>query len=187
MDDNIKKSKIPIFVSFTNFLKMLGPTLGFTMASYCLRIYVAPDLHPTIDNRDPRWIGAYWLGWFILGACLMISGIMISCFPKVLPRAAIRLQESKEKKPQTTASIKGKFKWLCLLSSGGEFIAFLSISPQIWRLHWREFWATKCIASIYQPVYSIYSDICLTGIIRRNIWRSNSDSRQQRPGKHNFI
>lgn len=110
MDDNIKKSKIPIFVSFTNFLKMLGPTLGFTMASYCLRIYVAPDLHPTIDNRDPRWIGAYWLGWFILGACLMISGIMISCFPKVLPRAAIRLQESKEKKPQTTASIKGKFK-----------------------------------------------------------------------------
>lgn len=44
------------------FLKMLGPAIGYALASFCLKIYVAPGMTPTITDRDPRWIGAWWLG-----------------------------------------------------------------------------------------------------------------------------
>lgn len=41
---------------------MFGPSVGFMMASYALRQYVDPSLTPVIDNKDPRWIGAWWMG-----------------------------------------------------------------------------------------------------------------------------
>lgn len=87
MDDNILKSKTPTFISKLNriglktlrllifdivlsgnvyfsglayFMRMLGPALGYTLASMCLKIYVSPSLTPTINNLDPRWLGAWW-------------------------------------------------------------------------------------------------------------------------------
>ena len=41
---------------------MLGPCIGYALASFCLKLYISPSLHPTIDNKDPRWLGAWWLG-----------------------------------------------------------------------------------------------------------------------------
>jgi hypothetical protein len=47
-------------------MKLMGPTLGFVMASYALKSYVDPDLTPVITNSDPRWIGAWWMGVFAI-------------------------------------------------------------------------------------------------------------------------
>jgi Organic Anion Transporter Polypeptide (OATP) family len=41
---------------------MVGPTLGYLIASYALEIYVDPFLTPVINSKDQRWIGAWWLG-----------------------------------------------------------------------------------------------------------------------------
>lgn len=59
LDDNIKKSKAPALVSFSYFIRLLGPALGYNLASFSLNIYVAPEMTPTITNKDPRWIGAW--------------------------------------------------------------------------------------------------------------------------------
>ena len=64
---------------------MLGPSIGYTMAAICLRQYISPSLHPVISNRDPRWIGAWWLGWLIFGSMFFIAGVILSLFPKELP------------------------------------------------------------------------------------------------------
>lgn len=57
IDDNVKKSKTPALISLSYFLRLLGPAGGYALASYCLKIYISPDLTPTIDNNDPRWLG----------------------------------------------------------------------------------------------------------------------------------
>lgn len=87
MDDNIKKDKTPALISrslvqvmtsqrrwpradpicptstgFSYFLRMLGPCIGYALASFCLKLYISPTLSPSIDNNDPRWLGAWWLG-----------------------------------------------------------------------------------------------------------------------------
>lgn len=97
MDDNIKKSKTPALISLSYFLRMLGPAIGYALASFCLKLYVSPSVTPTINNADPRWLGAWWLGWLILGVILLIFGSFLGLFPKALPRAYVRRQIDIEK------------------------------------------------------------------------------------------
>ncbi|XP_050093605.1 solute carrier organic anion transporter family member 74D-like [Anopheles aquasalis] len=97
MDDNIKKSKTPALVSVSYFLRMLGPAIGYALASYFLKLYISPSMTPTISNTDPRWLGAWWMGWIILGLVLAFFAIFIAMFPKQLPRAAARKRIAAEK------------------------------------------------------------------------------------------
>lgn len=90
MDDNIKKSKTPALISMSYFIRMLGPALGYALASFSLKLYISPTLNPTITTKDPRWLGAWWLGWIILAPILLFFGTLLGMFPKILPRAAIR-------------------------------------------------------------------------------------------------
>ncbi|XP_046422578.1 solute carrier organic anion transporter family member 74D isoform X1 [Neodiprion pinetum] len=97
MDDNIKKSKTPALISFSYFLRMLGPAIGYGLASFALKFYISPTLTPTITTQDPRWLGAWWLGWIILAILLFIFASIIALFPKTLPRAAARKALALEK------------------------------------------------------------------------------------------
>lgn len=90
MDDNIQKSKSATYLSISYFMRLLGPAFGYTMGSYCLRIFIDPSLTPTITIKDPRWLGAWWLGWIVLGIPLMLAVPFLAMFPKSLPRAAVR-------------------------------------------------------------------------------------------------
>lgn len=90
MDDNARRSQSPILLAVSQCLRMLGPTLGYLLASYALRLYVAPDLTPVIDSNDPRWIGAWWLAWAPLGALELALAAALCLFPRQLPAAARR-------------------------------------------------------------------------------------------------
>ncbi|XP_058123533.1 solute carrier organic anion transporter family member 74D-like [Anopheles ziemanni] len=98
MDDNIKKSKTPALVSVSYFLRMLGPAIGYALASYFLKLYISPSMTPTISKKDPRWLGAWWMGWLILGFVLAFFAIFMAMFPKQLPRAAARKRIADEKR-----------------------------------------------------------------------------------------
>lgn len=56
---------------------MLGPAIGYTLASFCLKIYISPTLTPKIEITDPRWLGAWWMGWAILGIGLLFSAALM--------------------------------------------------------------------------------------------------------------
>lgn len=43
-------------------LRLIGPTIGYLIASGALKLYVNPLLTPIISPEDPSWIGAWWLG-----------------------------------------------------------------------------------------------------------------------------
>lgn len=92
LDNNIKKSKIPLLYSIHRFIRLLAPAIGLNTASYFLKFYVAPHLHPTIKNNDPRWIGAWWAGYIIFAAITFCLVPVMAMFPKTLPRAAARKQ-----------------------------------------------------------------------------------------------
>ncbi|KAL7029424.1 hypothetical protein ACKWTF_006241 [Chironomus riparius] len=97
MDDNIKKSKTPALMSISFFMRLLGPALGYALASYCLKIYIAPNLTPVINNKDPRWIGAWFIGWIVFAVVLMFFALAVSMLPKELPRSAVRKRIEEEK------------------------------------------------------------------------------------------
>ncbi|XP_075237516.1 organic anion transporting polypeptide 33Ea [Lycorma delicatula] len=85
IDDNTKKKNTPILLGLTLSLRTIGPAFGFIIGYFCLKIYIDPTLTPIIDNKDPRWLGAWWLGWLLLGTTMVLFSLLISLFPKKLP------------------------------------------------------------------------------------------------------
>lgn len=49
-------------------------------------MYIDPFKKPLIDNKDPRWLGAWWFGWMILGTLMVLFSGLIGLFPKQLPK-----------------------------------------------------------------------------------------------------
>lgn len=63
---------------------MLGPAVGYSIASFCLKFYIDPSLHPMITSKDPRWLGCWWAGWILIAGILIIFGFLMGFFPKSL-------------------------------------------------------------------------------------------------------
>lgn len=118
IDDNVKKSKAPILLCLSSFIRLLAPAVGYSAASYSLKFYVAPELHPKITDEDPRWIGAWWIGYVFFAAAMILLSPIICMFPKMLPRGALRRKqelmkkmdkkESKVENIESKSSLKGK-------------------------------------------------------------------------------
>ncbi|KAK2704665.1 hypothetical protein QYM36_016896 [Artemia franciscana] len=94
LDDNTKKTKAPMLIGITSCLRLFGPTLGFLLAAACLKLYVNVTDQPFFGTTDPRWIGAWWLGFVAVGLLLIPAAMMISCFPRRLPRKQTRISSS---------------------------------------------------------------------------------------------
>lgn len=76
-------------------LRTFGPAVGFILAYFCMKIYIVPDLHPIISDKDPRWLGAWWLGWIFLGLLLAIFSLLIAMFPRELPKKLHKISNNK--------------------------------------------------------------------------------------------
>ena len=88
-----------IILGFTFALRTVGPALGFVLGYLCLNIYIDPSLHPIIDKKDPRWLGAWWLGWIILGIAMAVFSMLLAMFPQ-------ELQKSKSSKDEKSLSVR---------------------------------------------------------------------------------
>ncbi|KAH8269635.1 hypothetical protein KR018_010959 [Drosophila ironensis] len=106
MDDNGTKSKTPAMLSLSTFLRMLGPAIGYSLAAFCLRLYIEPSLEPLISREDPRWLGAWWLGWIILAVITLLSSILLFMFPKELPSSRKRRLQMNQTESKQELNLK---------------------------------------------------------------------------------
>lgn len=86
LDDNTHRSNTPLVLSYAISLRMFGPVLGFFLGFVSLNMFIDPTKTPIITKTDPRWLGAWWFGWIILGASMICSAAVIGLFPKHLPK-----------------------------------------------------------------------------------------------------
>lgn len=94
LDDNTKKKNTPMMLAYAFSLRMFGPVVGFFLGYVALNIYIDPTKTPLIDRQDPRWLGAWWFGWILLGFTMLIFAFLIGLFPKELPKNSIGRQSS---------------------------------------------------------------------------------------------
>ncbi|CAG0924004.1 unnamed protein product [Notodromas monacha] len=87
-DDNVPPAQAPLFHAVLSAARVLGPFSGYMLGSVCLRFYVFPGGNPGgIRLEDPRWVGAWWLGFVLIGASLVLPACLIFLFPKKIPKA----------------------------------------------------------------------------------------------------
>ncbi|GBL94501.1 Solute carrier organic anion transporter family member 1B2 [Araneus ventricosus] len=105
LDDSAKKKNASFYFAITFALRLVGPMIGFLMSSYFLKIHENPFDDPGYGPEDPRWIGAWWLGFLVQGLILLVCTIPLALFPKRLPGQKIHQDISKEKGPSLTGLI----------------------------------------------------------------------------------
>ncbi|XP_067138889.1 solute carrier organic anion transporter family member 74D-like [Centruroides vittatus] len=98
LDDNVDKKDSPIYLASMSALRIFGPALGFLISSFSLRYYEDPFFDPGFTEDDPRWVGAWWMGFLILSALIVIFSIPMFFFPRRLPNAPIPVENEKELK-----------------------------------------------------------------------------------------
>ncbi|CAG2177936.1 unnamed protein product, partial [Oppiella nova] len=128
IDDSVKKKKSPLFISFTGCMRLLGPTIAFLLSSVVLRYYENPLIDPGItDKRDPRWVGAWWLGFAIFALLILIFSLPLFLFPANLrnPKSKKIIYNINDNKQQITPKPKPKPKPHVELSLSKRLIRLL--------------------------------------------------------------
>ncbi|XP_061168483.1 solute carrier organic anion transporter family member 2B1-like [Saccostrea echinata] len=106
IDDNAPKRKTACYIGIIMAVGIFGPGMGFGLGALFSRMYVTLE-EVQISVRDPRWIGAWWLGFIVFGALAVIVSIPLMCFPKRMPG---RKKKAVPKKAKAEASTKSGVK-----------------------------------------------------------------------------
>ncbi|RWS29688.1 solute carrier organic anion transporter family member 5A1-like protein [Leptotrombidium deliense] len=123
VDDNVSKKNAPVYISIhfsfleklnkscfvgiLSTIRLIGPSFGFVCSSICLRLYEDPWNAPDIEIKDPRWIGAWWLGLLIIGSMLFICSLPLFAFPSQLKSNKNKKTKHEECEKENTDKSKG--------------------------------------------------------------------------------
>ncbi|CAG5127866.1 unnamed protein product [Candidula unifasciata] len=95
VDDNVPKTKTTMYLGVMTGLSIFGPALAFALGGVFSNMYVTLE-ETSISPRDPRWIGAWWLGFLVFGGAGLVVGLPLMFFPKRLVKKKVQ-QTVKEK------------------------------------------------------------------------------------------
>ncbi|XP_043763183.1 solute carrier organic anion transporter family member 2B1 isoform X2 [Cervus elaphus] len=90
IDDFAHNSNSPLYLGILFAVTMMGPGMSYGLGSLMLRLYVDIDRMPeggiNLTSKDPRWVGAWWLGFLISAGAVALAAIPYFFFPKEMPK-----------------------------------------------------------------------------------------------------
>ncbi|KAK6741059.1 hypothetical protein RB195_009113 [Necator americanus] len=89
IDENVSQKASPVYLAIHAVLTSFGPVIGVFVGGFLLNIYDDFDRvdHPPIARSDPRWIGAWWVGFLASSISALIIAFPILAFARELPEA----------------------------------------------------------------------------------------------------
>uniref|UniRef100_A0A3B3S4C9 Solute carrier organic anion transporter family member n=1 Tax=Paramormyrops kingsleyae TaxID=1676925 RepID=A0A3B3S4C9_9TELE len=107
LDDFAREENAAFYLSCVQTIGILGPMFGFMLGSLCATLYVdvgAVDLETvSINHKDSRWVGAWWLGFLVTAAVMLLAGIPFWFLPRSLPKQGEGKTKDKAKDEQSAA------------------------------------------------------------------------------------
>ncbi|XP_013383827.1 solute carrier organic anion transporter family member 4C1, partial [Lingula anatina] len=91
IDENVKTKVSPIYIGILYAFSALGPAIGYIVGGQFLNIYVDFE-NVNVENvnitpQDPRWVGAWWLGFVMAGFLAWTVTVALCAYPRELPTA----------------------------------------------------------------------------------------------------
>ncbi|NXJ10605.1 SO1A2 protein, partial [Odontophorus gujanensis] len=111
LEDFAKTENSPFYQGCLHTATVIGPFLGFLLASFCAKLFVdleyvdAGDL--TITPSDVRWVGAWWLGILICALVNFLAGLPFWFLPRSLVKEGetSESEETRKKRGHHTNSL----------------------------------------------------------------------------------
>nr|DBA23381.1 TPA: hypothetical protein GDO54_014297 [Pyxicephalus adspersus] len=98
-DDSLPPHKSSLYIGIAYGMSVVGPAVGYLIGSQTLDVYIdfEKEKNAPLSPNDPRWLGAWWIAFVIVGLTTWLLIVPFSCFPKHLPgTAAIQSQRTSE-------------------------------------------------------------------------------------------
>ncbi|CAH1238164.1 SLCO4C1 [Branchiostoma lanceolatum] len=92
LEQSVSTKSSGVYLGIFYAVSYLGPAVGFLLGGQLLTFYI--DLEksgvtpPVGGTSDPRWLGAWWLGFLALGVVAWLLVLPLSGYPKELPGIA---------------------------------------------------------------------------------------------------
>ncbi|CAH8449035.1 unnamed protein product [Dicrocoelium dendriticum] len=94
IDDHVHPSRAPPMIASQYAAAAMGPVLGFALGASVLQYPAELFSHTDLTPDNPNWIGAWWLGFFILGGLVFMGSLLLLCFPRKLREISKRPRKS---------------------------------------------------------------------------------------------
>ncbi|ELW71890.1 Solute carrier organic anion transporter family member 2B1 [Tupaia chinensis] len=111
IDDFSHSNNSPLYLGILFAVTMMGPGLAYGLGGLMLRLYVDIDRMPedgiSLTPKDPRWVGAWWLGFLISACVVALAAIPYFFFPREMPKEKHELR-FRQKALAVTASATSK-------------------------------------------------------------------------------
>ncbi|NXY77135.1 SO2B1 protein, partial [Glareola pratincola] len=95
IDDFASERNSPLYLGILFSVTVIGPGVAFMLGSAMLRFYVDIDKVAGDDvqltNKDPRWVGAWWLGFLVAASLVAVSAVPYFFFPREMPKEHLSL------------------------------------------------------------------------------------------------
>nr|XP_003920771.2 solute carrier organic anion transporter family member 4C1 [Saimiri boliviensis boliviensis] len=90
LDDSVPTHKSSLYIGTGYAMSILGPAIGYVLGGQLLTMYIDVAMSESTDvtEDDPRWLGAWWIGFILSWIFAWSLIIPFSCFPKHLPGTA---------------------------------------------------------------------------------------------------
>ncbi|NXE27929.1 SO2B1 protein, partial [Ardeotis kori] len=90
IDDFASERNSPLYLGILFSVTVIGPGVAFMLGSAMLRFYVDIDKvtgdEVQLTNKDPRWVGAWWLGFLVAASLVALSAVPYFFFPREMPK-----------------------------------------------------------------------------------------------------
>ncbi|XP_028391406.1 solute carrier organic anion transporter family member 4A1-like [Dendronephthya gigantea] len=87
IDENVSPEVAPMYIGVWFIATFFGPGVGYLAGGTLMNIYVDLIQPPDMDltPSDPRWVGAWWLGYVCGGTILLLTSLLILAYPREMP------------------------------------------------------------------------------------------------------
>uniref|UniRef100_F6ZVK8 Solute carrier organic anion transporter family member n=1 Tax=Ciona intestinalis TaxID=7719 RepID=F6ZVK8_CIOIN len=105
IDDYASTYNSPLYLGTLFVLQNFGSGSGYLMGSWTSNVYVdfekvRPENYPVSKDDEKRWVGAWWLGFLIIGIFVIFTSIPIFFFPKSMNKQEDKKQKNSKETPQ---------------------------------------------------------------------------------------
>lgn len=103
IDDFASKRNSPLYLGILYAVTFMGPGVAFMLGSAMLQYYVDIDKIPSADvvltPKDPRWVGAWWMGFLVTASVVGLSALPYFFFPRAMQKE--EAEKETANKPRT--------------------------------------------------------------------------------------